>query len=112
MKRTSKKLLSVVCTSALVISLVACGSKDTTTSEYVDTTITGQITAIDGDEVTLQLGELSEASGDSNAPSDMEKPDDTNSDGTSDGSTSQNSDSNQPPEMPSDDANSSDANAP
>lgn len=112
MKRTSKKLLSVVCTSALVISLVACGSKDTTTSEYVDTTITGQITAIDGDEVTLQLGELSEASEDSNAPSDMEKPDDTNSDNTSDGSTSQNSDSNQPPEMPSDDANSSDANAP
>lgn len=112
MKRTSKKLLSVVCTSALVISLVACGSKDTTTSEYVDTTITGQITAIDGDEVTLQLGELSEASDDSKAPGDMEKPDDTNSDGTSDGSTSQNSDSNQPPEMPSDDASSSDANAP
>ncbi len=104
MKRTSKKLLSVVCTSALVISLVACGSKDTTTSEYVDTTITGQITAIDGDEVTLQLGELSENSDDSNAPSDMEKPDDANSDGTSD--------NNQPPEMPSDDADSSDANAP
>ena len=92
MKRTSKKLLSVVCTSALVISLVACGSKASTTSEYVDTTITGQITAIDGDEVTLQLGELSEASEDSTPPSDMEKPDDTNSDGTSD--------NNQPPEMP------------
>ena len=105
MKRTSKKLLSVVCTSALVISLVACGSKDTTTSEYVDTTITGQITAIDGDEVTLQLGELSEASDDSNAPSDMEKPEDANSDGTSDGNTAQNSDSNQPPAKP-DDTNS------
>ncbi len=128
MKRTSKKLLSVVCTSALVISLVACGSKDTTTSEYVDTTITGQITAIDGDEVTLQLGELSEDNSDSSAPSDMEKPDDANSsdanapqnsdgneppekpddannDNTSDGNTSQNNDSNQPPEKP-DDANS------
>ena len=75
MKPTIKKIISVACASALAISLVACGSDKTTTSKYADTTITGQITAIDDSSITVTIGELSEESADSSDNSSApEKP--------------------------------------
>ena len=60
-----KKLLSILCAAALTLSLAACGS---TAEDYVGQTLTGQVTAIDGSAVTLQLGELTE---DANTPPDL-----------------------------------------
>ena len=78
MKPTIKKIISVACASALAISLVACGSDKTTTSKYADTTITGQITAIDDSSITVTIGELSEESADSSDNSSApEKPADS-----------------------------------
>ena len=50
-----KKLLSILCAAALTLSLAACGSS---TENYAGQTLTGQVTAMDGSAVTLQLGEL------------------------------------------------------
>ena len=55
-----KKLLSILCAAALALSLAACGS---TAEDYSGQTLTGQVTAIDGSAVTLQLGELTENAG-------------------------------------------------
>ena len=60
-----KKLLSILCAAALTLSLAACGSS--ATENYAGQTLTGQVTAIDGSAVTLQLGELAE---DTNTPPD------------------------------------------
>ena len=67
-----KPILSVVCASALALSLAACGSgssDDSTTS-----IVTGQITELSGTSVTLQLGALNqgEQPSDGNAPSDKD----------------------------------------
>ena len=105
-----KKALSILCASALVVSLAACGAKqtesDTTTAntDYANATVTGQVTEIDDDSVTLQLGSLSE-----NEPPEL--PEGSNS---SDGQTppdkpdgDSSSDSQTPPDKP--DGNSSGA---
>ena len=117
-----KKLLSILCAAALTLSLAACGS---TAEDYVGQTLTGQVTAIDGSAVTLQLGELTE---DANTPpdgsSDAQTPPDGGSDtntppekpGDASGSDTQTppdggSDANTPPEKP-DDASGSDTQSP
>lgn len=95
-----KKLLSILCAAALTLSLAACGSS---TENYAGQTLTGQVTAIDGSAVTLQLGELTE---DTNTPPDLPS-------GGSDAQTPPDggSDANTPPEKP-DDASGSDTQSP
>ena len=95
-----KKLIAILCAAALTLSLAACGS---TAEDYVGQTLTGQVTAIDGSAVTLQLGELTE---DANTPPDLPS-------GSSDAQTPPDggSDANTPPEKP-DDASGSDTQTP
>ena len=93
-----KKLLSILCAAALTLSLAACGSS--ATENYAGQTLTGQVTAIDGSAVTLQLGELAE---DTNTPPDGGSDAQTPPDGGSDTNT--------PPEKPGD-ASGSDTQAP
>ena len=117
-----KKLLSILCAAALTLSLAACGSS--ATENYAGQTLTGQVTAIDGSAVTLQLGELAE---DTNTPpdggSDAQAPPDGGSDtntppekpGDASGSDTQappdgGSDTNTPPEKPDDSSDSGTAN--
>lgn len=119
-----KKLISILCAGAMLLSLAACGAKADTT--YAGQTITGKVTALEGTSVTLALGELTEdaapGGGDSQQPPEMssdgqtgdqptgtppEKPEDTSGDNQSgqqppekpDGDSSQSND-NQPPDMP------------
>ena len=119
-----KKLISILCAGAMLLSLAACGAKADTT--YAGQTITGKVTALEGTSVTLALGELTEdaapGGGDSQQPPEMssdgqtgdqptgtppEKPEDTSGDNRSgqqppekpDGDSSQSND-NQPPDMP------------
>ncbi len=86
-----KKLIAILCAAALTLSLAACGS---TAEDYVGQTLTGQVTAIDGSAVTLQLGELTE---DTHTPPDLPS-------GSSDAQTPPDggSDTNTPPEKPGD----------
>lgn len=92
-----KKLIAILCAAALTLSLAACGS---TAEDYVGQTLTGQVTAIDGSAVTLQLGELTE---DANTPPDGSSDAQTPPDGGSDTNT--------PPEKPGD-ASGSDTQTP
>mgnify|MGYP002673988495 CR=1 FL=1 len=118
-----KKLISILCAGAMLLSLAACGAKADTT--YAGQTITGKVTALEGTSVTLAPDELTEDAapgGDSQQPPEMssdgqtgdqptgtppEKPEDTSGDNQSgqqppekpDGDSSQSND-NQPPEMP------------
>lgn len=140
MKKNINKVLSLLMVSSMTFTLIACGNTqadtvtDTETEEstdetvYIDTTIYGQVTAINDSQVTLQLGELSEstapdaAQGAGNEPPEM--PDGSNSsDNSSDdksqapekpdsenASDSSSDDSNQPPEMPASDDSSDDSN--
>ncbi len=75
-RKTLKRFAALFCALALALSLVSCGNSsdstsDTsssqvaaeTTQDYSGTTVAGQITAIDGSTVTLQLGELTESEG-------------------------------------------------
>ncbi|MCD7929400.1 MAG: hypothetical protein LUF86_04485 [Clostridiales bacterium] len=83
--KSCKKLLSILCALALALSVTACSSTESEDTSETDTTTeteatetdqveetsadtetttqVGQITAIDGATVTLQLGELSETTG-------------------------------------------------
>ncbi|MCD8383545.1 MAG: hypothetical protein LUC39_01115, partial [Clostridiales bacterium] len=83
--KSCKKILSILCALALALSVTACSSTDSEDTSETDTateteatetdqveetsadtetaTQVGQITAIDGSTVTLQLGELSETTG-------------------------------------------------
>ena len=60
--------------AALALTLSGCGAdigeedSEQAASDYSNTAITGQVTAIDGTEVTLQLGELTEAKEGSEPP--------------------------------------------
>ena len=91
-----KKILSILCVAAMVVSLAACG-KATGNSAYAGSTITAEVTAITDSTVTLQLGELTE----SENSQEMQAPPEMSSDSTgSDSSTG--TDGNTPPEMPSD----------
>ena len=86
-----KKLIAILCAAALKLSMAACGS---TAEDYVGQTLTGQVTAIDGSAVTLQLVELTE---DTQTPPDLPS-------GSSDAQTPPDggSDTNTPPEKPGD----------
>ena len=113
----SKKMLSLFCAAALTLSLAACGSKSTT--DYSGQTITGEITAIDGTAVTMQLGELSEGGMPSRGVSDgsdsgQTPPDKPDGEAPSDsGSQDQaSSDSSEPPAKPDGDSGSSDSQPP
>ena len=103
-----KKLLSILCAAALTLSLAACGSS--ATENYAGQTLTGQVTAIDGSAVTLQLGELAE---DTNTPpdggSDAQTPPDGGS-APSGQAPDGGSGTNTPPEKPDDSSDSGTAN--
>lgn len=107
-----KKLISILCAGAMLLSLAVCGAKADTT--YAGQTITGKVTALEGTSVTLALGELTEdaapGGGDSQQPPEMssdgqtgdqptgtppEKPEDTSGDNQS---------GQQPPEKPDGDS--------
>ena len=113
-----RKTCSILCAAALALSLTACGNTSETNSDQVtEQTITGQITAIDGSSVTLQLGELSEntqtppempggSSSDENGGTPPEMPSGAPSD-SSDGQSSQT-----PPEMPDEDSSNENGGTP
>ena len=111
-----KKTISLLCAAAMLLSLAAC-KKSNGNADYAGTTVTGEVTAIDGNNITLTLGELTEeempngqpSGEDGEASTPPEKPDgdgqssgdqapangegSTGTDSTGDGST--------PPEKPS-----------
>ena len=62
----AKKWIALLCAAALSLTSVACDSKAAETDS--GQTLTGQVTAIDGSTITLQLGELTE---DTNTPPEM-----------------------------------------
>ena len=55
----AKKWIAMLCAAALAVSLTACGAQTTETAD-AGTTLTGQVSAVDGSEVTLLLGTLEE----------------------------------------------------
>ncbi len=79
-----KKFVSALC--ALTLALTATGCQSTASAEdYSNSTLTGEVTDVNGSTVTLQLGELNQSSADSGKPTG-EKPD--------------NADDHTPPELP------------
>ena len=79
----AKKWTAMLCAAALAVSLAACGTRTAETAD-AGSTLTGQVSAVDGSEVTLLLGTLEESEA-----------------GTAPGSTSgQNSQTGVPPEKP------------
>ena len=62
----AKRWIALLCAAVLSFTSVACDSKAAETDS--GQTLTGQVTAIDGSAVTLQLGELTE---DTNTPPEM-----------------------------------------
>ena len=90
-----KKLLSVLCAAAVILSFSACG-KSNENSAYAGTTVTGKVTAIDDSVVTLQLGELSENDSRPDMP------------GASDGNGSSGSENGTPPAKPDGDSSTAD----
>ncbi|MGN1399761.1 MAG: hypothetical protein ACI4WG_07175 [Erysipelotrichaceae bacterium] len=60
MKKT-KRILSLICASTLMLSLAACGSKETT--DYSGQTLYGKVIEISDNTVTVQLGEWTESVG-------------------------------------------------
>ena len=69
-KRKNKKIAVILCAAVMVSILAACGSTDTgenkssssvnaiEVKDYSNQTVTGKVMAIDGTQVTLQLGEM------------------------------------------------------
>lgn len=101
-----KKLVSILCAGAMLLSLAACGAKADTT--YAGQTVTGKVTTLEGTSVTLALGKLTENAAlgsDSQQPPEMPSDGQTGDQSTGtppekpDGDSSQSNDS-QPPEMP------------
>ena len=107
-----RKVLSLFCAAALTLSLAACGSKNA--ADYSGQTLTGEITAINGTSVTMQLGELSEIAAPSGGAPDgaqsgqtpPEKPDGEAPSGQNGSGDSQ------PPELPNGQSGSSDSQPP
>ena len=106
-----KKLVSILCAGAMLLSLAACGAKADTT--YADQTITGKVTALEGTSVTLALGELTENAapgGDSQQPPEMPGDGQTGDQPTGtppekpEGSSDDNQSGQQPPEKPDGDS--------
>ncbi len=102
----AKKWTSLLCAAALTLSLTACGTQASGTAD--GDTLTGQVSAIDGSEITLLLGTLTEniasaaPDGGSQPGTPPEKPD---------SGTANNSSGQTPPEKP-DDTDTSGGNAP
>ena len=110
----TKKWTAMLCAAALAVSLTACGTQ-TTEAADAGTTLTGQVSAVDGSEVTLLLGTLEEgkvgaapdgAPGqDGQTGTPPEKPEDSSDSGSTNGQPPAkpdgNSSGNTPPEMPS-----------
>lgn len=128
MKKNINKVLSLLMVSSMTLTLIACGSTQTDTATdteaeestdetvYIDTTIYGQVTAINDSQVTLQLGELSESTASDTAPGDgsepPEMPDSNNSsENSSDSSSDGNSQAPEKPDSESSSDNSSDGNS-
>ncbi len=55
----AKKWTAMLCAAALAVSLTACGTQTAETAD-AGTALTGQVSAVDGSEVTLLLGTLEE----------------------------------------------------
>lgn len=105
-----KKILAMLCIFVLIVSLAACGSSSADS-------VYGKITAIDGNSVTVQLGEMSEQgdmpqgqppsdenggqNADASSQQPPEKPDGEDSNGQAP--------SGQPPEKPSSDSENGEA---
>ena len=72
-----KRIIAILCCAALLFTLAGCSSTGTTTEDYSNTTLTGQVVSVDGNTVTLQLGELSEdeAQKDGTQDTDQKKTD-------------------------------------
>ena len=51
-----KRMIASLCVLSLMFSFASCSKQ----ADYSNQTITGQVTAIDGTKITLQLGELTE----------------------------------------------------
>ena len=66
-----KRILSIACAAMLAMSLSSCSSNNSDAADYSNSTITGRVTEISDNSVTLELGELNQ---DSAAPPD--KPED------------------------------------
>ncbi len=78
-----KKIIALVTAAALLLAMTACSQETQETeaagetqetADYSNTTLTGQVTQIDGSTVTLLLGELSESEGMDSAMEAPEKP--------------------------------------
>lgn len=78
-----KKWTALLCAGALLVSLAACGTQTAgsdSMAAYAGQSVTGQITALDGTSVTLQMGELSQS--DDMQPSDATPPEKPEGDAT------------------------------
>lgn len=64
-----KRMTAILCAAAMMVSLTACSEKS---ADYGGRTVTGQVTAVDGSQVTLQIGELSEP--ERNTQNEMPQP--------------------------------------
>lgn len=76
---------ALLCAGALLVSLAACGTQTAgsdSMAAYAGQSVTGQITALDGTSVTLQIGELSQS--DDIQPSDAKPPEKPESDASGD----------------------------
>lgn len=99
----TKRWIALLCAAVLSFTSVACDSKAAET--YSGQTLTGQVTAIDGSAVTIQLGELTE---DTNTPPEM--PDGApNGQAPSDAPNGDNAQT--PPDAPNGGGNSAPGNA-
>ena len=110
-----KKLLSLLCAAAMLLSLAACGTKADTT--YAGQTLTGRVTAVDGTTVTLALGELTEATA-PDGGDDRQMPDIPDGDSKAGGQTDTQADTqtdaqtaDTPPEKPDGDSSDSNSNS-
>ena len=81
-----KKVISIILTFVLLLSVAAC--KSDVKTDYSGQTITGKVTGVSGSTVTLKLGKLNETPADGKTPPDL--PDGIQQDGSApaDGETS------------------------
>lgn len=90
-----KRVAATLCAAALLFSLAACGGQEETAAvDYSNTTLTGQVTKIDGTVLTLKLGTLTEQ--EQPAP-EQEQPSESPPSAGNDG-TSEKSEDGTPPE--------------
>ena len=93
-----KKWTALLCAGAMLVSLTACGTQTAgydSMADYAGQSVTGQITALYGTYVTLQIGELSQS--DDIQPSDATPPEKPEGDAT--GETTEQTTGAQPSDM-------------